>query len=132
MIVLKTKTLTRGAYIYTITHLIDESGDISYLRDKLQEMVKLSDRFTQQERRELKQRIADYESGKWHIIAIKVEASIKPRGSSWPEPTVIGRAYFPGIESDAGDSFITRIEKDMIDEANQEVESLKDALGVCA
>jgi hypothetical protein len=135
MVTLKQRTFTKGSYAYTIRHVLDESGDINHLKERLKLLTRAKmdlDYEERQQKKDLKQRILDFESGDWHLIGITVDVTVKT-ATGWAEPPVVGRASLWGIESDSGDAFLSHIEKGLIEDSEDDTEALRDALSVrCA
>lgn len=65
--------------------------------------------------------------GEWGMWIVGCEIYIET-ASSWAAPTVVGRAYLHGVESDSGPEYIQEVALDMIFEAREDMKALQRSL----
>ena len=118
------RTIAKGGLVYTVGLVHDETPDLAYLKQRYQSDTP-EDR--KKYRKQDRERLAGYEAGRWFMVGVVCEVSIKT-ATNWAVPHVVARASVWGIESDSSDSFITETEEEQIAEADADLKATADAL----
>ena len=137
---------TEGKYLIKVYTEIDECPDLSYLGaySKTPATVHID----RQERGDMERgeyryfnvgcgepdyieqdyaRAEAYNRGDWYTLTVCCEIAIKTN-AQWAIPTVVGRAYLSGVESDSGDEYLQEVAKGLIAEAKADLKTLREEL----
>ena len=138
---LSKRVFEKDGLTYTVRRVVDEDPDLSHLgtfSDAYQDgaiehgnerlnvyryFIPENPEYGQQDY----ERMLAFDHGKWCMVGITVDISIKTK-TNWAVPPVVGRASVWGVESDSEESYFTELENEMIREAEADLKNLKAAL----
>ena len=120
-----TRTFEKNGFTYTVKRVVDPHADVSYLEQDYSDCPsEEAEKYKAQDA----ERLEDYNEGRWEVLVIVVEIR-KNTKTNWANGGfVVGRASLGGIESDSDESFFKEEEEGLIEEAEEEVKRLKEAL----
>lgn len=119
LIILESRRFERNGLLYTVKRVLDETPDLSYLDPDA----------TPEYAEENQARLDAYNRGDWCMVGVCVDIQIQTR-KNWVDPPVVGRASLWGIESDSDDTDFAEVESDLIREAEEDVDCLREVLCV--
>lgn len=125
--ILSKRQYEKDGFTVIVKRILDDDADTSYLtQDYAGESPEDRAKYQAQDRA----RLQAYHRGDWHYLGIVVEIR-KQTKTNWANGGLeVGRASVWGFESDSEESFLKSEEENIVFEAFQEVERLKEALGV--
>lgn len=143
---MNTRKIDHGALVITFTQKVDEHADTSTLgtysntpddchidREERGDMGRSQYRYFNLGDGDADYIEQDYEraeafnNNEWQYLTIGCEIAIKT-AMNWAVPSVIGRAYLSGVESDSGDDYLKSVEADLLAEAWDDLHLLRAAL----
>lgn len=120
------KKWNEGNLQFHVFHEPDDCPDLSYLEQDYSTDKSISKKEAAKYRKQDQERLEAYHRGEWYMTCVGCEISIAT-AMNWAVPTVIGRAYLGGVESDSGEYF-NQLVTELADEARHDMETLKQAL----
>lgn len=125
--VIESRTFEKGGFVYTVSRVMDEDSDISWLEDSSRYLdCTTEERATYTEQDRL--RVLDYHHGHWYFVGVCCDIR-RQTAANWADGgPIVGRASVWGIESDSEPGYFAEVEAEMIAEAEAEVENLRRVL----